>query len=113
MLWARRLVIVTVACEGDSWWYSRRTWMGGALLAAGFLIPWAANRLDPLIGATLRELGYYRAWGIVSLAALLGFVMLALPKGKQSSPRAIQICVIALLVLYAYTFVEFSTVAGI
>jgi hypothetical protein len=109
LLWgAAALVIITVSCERDSWWYSRRTWMGVALLAAGLLIPWCANRLNPLIGATLRELGYHRALSCVTLAALLGCAILACLRGKLTRLRGIQLCVIAMLALYAYMFVGFS-----
>ena len=114
LLWgAAALVILIVAGEKDSWWYSDKSWIGIAWLGAGVLVPWCANRLNPLIGATLHELGYYRALSCVSLAVLTGFAMLACLKGKRPRLRAIQLCVLAMLVLYAYVFVEFSRWRGL
>jgi hypothetical protein len=109
VLWcAAALTIITAASEEQSWWYSGRTWIGVALVGAGALIPWSANRLDPLVGATLRELGYSRALSFVAVAALMSFAILACLRAKQTRLRGIQICVIAMLVLYAYVFVGFS-----
>jgi hypothetical protein len=114
LLWgAAALVIITVACERNSWWYSPQSWIGLALLGASVLIPWSANRLDPLIGATLHELGYYRALSCVTLAVLMVVAILACLKSRQLRVRGVQICVLAMLTLYAYVFVEFSWWRGL
>ena len=113
VLWgAAALVVITVYSDRSSWWYSRRPWIGVALLAAGFLIPWLANQLDPLVGATLRELGYYRALAFVALPALLTVVLLMFRSDKQHMLSGVQICVAAMLVLYAYMFVGFARWRG-
>lgn len=108
-LWSANVLLVLTAYRDRSswWWRSHKPWIGIALPTAAFLVPWYANRINPIIGATMRELGYYRGFAFVTFSALLALLILIRPGKTQGAARGIQVFVIAMLVLYAYAFGAF------
>lgn len=107
-LWgANALLVLTAYRDRSSWWHSRKPWLGIVLLGAAFLIPWAANRVNPIIGAMMQELSYYRALVLVAFPALSILAILTLRDRRQSAARVTQVYAIAMLALYAYAFGAF------
>jgi hypothetical protein len=109
VLWAPgALIIATAVRDQDSWWYSGQAWWGAALVGAGLLIPWLAGSVSSLVGATLSELHFYQALAFIPAAVVASIAVHRVIAGKPTSQRVLQICVLALLMLYGYLFIGYS-----
>ena len=82
---------------------------GGARLSsgAGLLIPWLAGSVNSLVGATLNELHFYQALVFIPAAVIASIAVHRLI-AKPTAQRFLQICVLALLMLYGYLFIGYS-----
>jgi hypothetical protein len=109
VLWAAGALIIAAAIrDHDSWWYSGHAWWGAALVATGLLIAWLAGSVNSLIEATLNELHFYQAVACILGAIIASIAIHRVIAGRPTTQRALHICVLAILILYGYLFVEYS-----
>jgi hypothetical protein len=109
VLWApAALMIITAVRDQDSWWYSGQAWWGATLVGAGLLIPSLAGSVNSLVGATLNELHFYQALVFIPAAVVASIAVHRVIAGKPTAQRVLQICVLALLMLYGYLFIGYS-----